>query len=302
MANVLGTSSLFLMTSVTISPSCRLLVSVWAGFGQRPEHWLPGRTMPSVLHSYPLSSRALGCPSFPLARSIIWAKENGYLDAVTAAVNPAGKSLEKEVHDLDVSPLIAKALLEVDASLGDSIKDVRELLTAQFPPTTKDVTDEEMFDVMSDVLRLQSSSEGKLPLTLIVLDEMQQYIGEDHEKALAVQNIVEGCSSRFESQVLFVATGQSSLTATPTLQKLTDRFAVQVALSDKDVESVVRQVILRKQPAQIPTLKSTVKSTGPARPAMATGISLPSTSRAKALRTTQQVNATSAIARQWTSR
>ncbi len=65
-----------------------------------------------------------------------------------------------------------------------------------------------MFDVMSDVLRLQSSSEGKLPLTLIVLDEMQQYIGEDHEKALAVQNIVEGCSSRFESQVLFVATGR----------------------------------------------------------------------------------------------
>ena len=72
----------------------------------------------------------------------------------------------------------------------------------------------------------------------------------DNEKALAVQNIVEGCSARFESQVLFVATGQSALTATPTLQKLTDRFAVQVALSDKDVETVVRQVILRKQPEQ----------------------------------------------------
>ena len=111
---------------------------------------------------------------------------------------------------------------------------------------------------MDDVLRLQSHSEGKLPLTLVVLDEMQQYIGEDHEKALAVQNIVEGCSARFESQVLFVATGQSSLTANPTLQKLTDRFAVQVALSDKDVESVVRQVILRKQAAQVPYLKSTL--------------------------------------------
>ena len=88
---------------------------------------------------------------------------------------------------------------------------------------------------------------------------MQQYIGDDNEKALAVQNIVEGCSAKFESQVLFVATGQSSLTATPTLQKLTDRFAVQVALSDKDVESVVRQVILRKQPAQIPALKAALE-------------------------------------------
>lgn len=193
---------------------------------------------------------------YPLARFMIWAQENGYLDALTAAVDAAGKSLDKEVHDLYVSPVIAKALLDVDGSLGDSVKDVRELLKTQFPPTTKDVTDDEMFDVMDDVLRLQSTTEGKLPLTLVVLDEMQQYIGEDNEKALAVQNIVEGCSARFESQVLFVATGQSALTATPTLQKLTDRFAVQVALSDSDVESVVRQVILRKQPEHVPALKA----------------------------------------------
>ena len=58
---------------------------------------------------------------------------------------------------------------------------------------------------------------------------MQQYIDDDNDKALDVQTIVEGCSSRFESQVLVVATGQSALTATPTLQKLTDRFSVQVA-------------------------------------------------------------------------
>ena len=109
---------------------------------------------------------------------------------------------------------------------------------------------------MDDVLRLQSTTTGKLPLTLVVLDEMQQYIGDDNDKALAVQNIVEGCSARFESQVLFVATGQSALTATPTLQKLTDRFAVQVALSDNDVETVVREVVLRKKPEHVPALKS----------------------------------------------
>src|SRR6266545_2224608 len=193
---------------------------------------------------------------YPLARFIIWARENGYLDVVTSAVEAAGKSLDKEIHDLYVSPVIAKALLEADPSLGDSVKDVRELLKAQFPPATKDITVHQMFDVMDDVLRLQSNTEGKLPLTLVVLDEMQQYIGEDNEKALTVQNIVEGCSARFESQLLFVATGQSALTATPTLQKLTDRFAVQVALSDKDVESVVREVILRKRSEHVPALKS----------------------------------------------
>jgi hypothetical protein len=196
---------------------------------------------------------------YPLARFVIWAMENGYLAEVTAAVDAAGKSFDKEVHDLYVSRVIAKALLEADDSLGDSVKDVRELLKTQFPPTTKDITDDEMFGVMDDVLRLQSTTEGKLPLTLVVLDEMQQYIGEDNEKALAVQNIVEGCSARFESQVMFVATGQSALTATPTLQKLTDRFAVQVALSDHDVESVVRQVVLRKQPEHVPALKAALE-------------------------------------------
>lgn len=197
---------------------------------------------------------------YPLARFIIWATENGYLDAVTTAVEAAGKSLDKEVHDLYVSPLIAKALLGADGSLGDSVKDVRELLIAQFPPTTRDITDDEMFDAMDDVFRLQSSSKTKIPLTLVVLDEMQQYIGDDNEKALTVQNIVEGCSARFESQVLFVATRQSALTATPTLQKLTDRFAVQVALSDKDVETVVREVILRKRPEHVPTLRAKLDS------------------------------------------
>jgi hypothetical protein len=138
------------------------------------------------------------------------------------------------------------------------VKDVRELLKAQFPPTTKDISDDEMFDVMDDVLRLQSTTPGRLPLTLVVLDEMQQYIGDDNDKALVVQNIVQGCSARFASSVLFVATGQSALTATPTLQKLIDRFPIPVELSDNDVETVVREVVLRKKPELVPMLKSTI--------------------------------------------
>lgn len=205
-----------------------------------------------------------GLPSqYEHARFTIWARENGYLDAVQAAVGAEGRAFDKEVHDLYVSPVIAKALLGADPTLGCTVTDVRELLKAQFPPTTKDVTDDEMFDVMDDVLRLQSATPGKLPLTLVVLDEMQQYIGDDNEKALAVQNIVQGCSARFESTVLFAATGQSALTATPTLQKLIDRFPLPVELSDNDVETVVREVVLRKKPEHVSLLKSTIDaSTG----------------------------------------
>jgi hypothetical protein len=192
------------------------------------------------------------------ARFTIWAGDHGYLEAVRDAVKAEGRTFDKEIRDLYVSPVIAKALLDADPTLGNSVKDVRDLLKAQFPPTTKDVTDDEMFDVMDDVLRLQSTTPGKMPLTLVVLDEMQQYIGDDNGKALAVQNIVQGCSARFESTVLFVATGQSALTATPTLQKLIDRFPLPVELSDNDVETVVREVVLRKKPEHVPLLKSTI--------------------------------------------
>src|SRR5207249_1108838 len=56
---------------------------------------------------------SVGLPEeYPLARFMLWAGENGYLDTIEAAVDAAGKSLEEEVHDLFVSPVIAKALLE----------------------------------------------------------------------------------------------------------------------------------------------------------------------------------------------
>lgn len=192
---------------------------------------------------------------YPLARFTIWAQEEGLLENVRAAVNEAGKEFEDEVQNLYVSPIIAQALLEAEPTLGDSVKDVRQLLQTQFPPRAEDITDDEMFDTIEDVLRLQTDTEGRYPLTLVVLDEMQQYLGDDNEKTLAVQNIVEGVSSRFDNCVLFLATGQSAMGGTPTLQKLTDRFPVHVHLSDKDVETVVRQVVLRKKPDQVGELE-----------------------------------------------
>lgn len=204
---------------------------------------------------------AAGLPEqYPLARFMLWAKENDYLDRITETVTTAGRTLDSEIHDLYVSPLIAKALLEVDPSLGDTVKDVRGLLKTQFPPTTRDIDRDEMLDVMSRILASQSTTAGKVPLTLIVLDEMQQYLGDDNEKAITVQLIAEDCASRFENRILIVATGQSALVANPTLQKLTARFTLMVPLSDADVETVIREVVLRKRPEFIPELKATLES------------------------------------------
>ena len=55
--------------------------------------------------------------------------------------------------------------------------------------------------------------------------------------------------------MLFIATGQAAIQATPQLQKLQGRFTVRVTLTDTDVEQVVREVVLRKNPTKITVLQ-----------------------------------------------
>lgn len=192
---------------------------------------------------------AAGLPQgYAEAQLAIFLKNEGLYDQVHDAVGAVGKSFEHEVRRMWVSPVLAQALLDAGAQLGADTGQVMARLEAQFPPNTADISNDEMLNTFEEVLKLQSTAEGKLPLTLIVLDEMQQFINDDGKVAENVQYLVEGCSSRFGSQVLVVATGQGALTTTNTLRKLMGRFTVNAALLNTDVETVVRKVVLRKKP------------------------------------------------------
>lgn len=239
-----------------LSTAGRRLGGLWSAAGTLGA----GRSQAVRLAFLSVIFESAGLPTqYPLARFVMWAHDNDYIDPLRSSVEEAGKDFDREISNLYVSPVIADTLLEIDDSLGDSVKDVRDLLKTQFPPQTEDVTDDEMFEALENVLRLNSNADDRYPLTLIVLDEMQQYLGDDNKKTLAVQNIVEGVTSKFDNSVLFVTTGQSAMGGTPTLQKLTDRFPVQIQLSDKDVETVVRQVILRKRPDRREELESVLQ-------------------------------------------
>jgi hypothetical protein len=197
---------------------------------------------------------AAGLPQqYAPARLALWLYQEGLYDDVRAGVEAKGKEFAHELRNLYVSPVLAQALIETGASFGENPAAVSAALQNQFP-LIEDISNDETLDTFEQILRLQSST-SKLPLTLVVLDEMQQYIDDDNSKALQVQDLVEGCSSRFNSQVLVVATGQAALTANPTLQKLIDRFPVPVALSDTDVETVVREVVLRKKPDKVAAIE-----------------------------------------------
>lgn len=202
--------------------------------------------------------KSAGLPEqYHQARFVLWLKKKGIFESIKARVEDEGDSWEDELEDFYVSLSIARALLEEDSTLGDDVKQVRQLFREQYP-IASDVTNQQMVDAIHDAL----ASDGSFPLTLIVLDEVQQYIGTDAEKAHQVQEMVETCCkhSKFKSKLLFVATGQSALSGMANLQRLLGRFQIPVQLSDTDVESVIRKVILQKKASVKPQIESMLQS------------------------------------------
>ena len=189
------------------------------------------------------------------AQLVLWMSREGLLPIVEAELKAAGRSLAQELPHMYVSGHLAKALLKARPDLAHTEADVRKLLKEQFPQVT-DVTSEQMTSAIDAALSIQ----GQFPLTLVVLDEVQQYIGADTEKAFQVQEVTETLSKHFNGRLLFVGTGQSALSGMPNLQRLMGRFPVQVMLGDWDVDNVTRQIILAKKPSVQPAVEQVWRS------------------------------------------
>ena len=170
-----------------------------------------------------------------------------------------GKNYHQELNYLYISTPLSQELLNIDPDLAKSPTELQNRLAIQFQDQ-HEVTTKLMVDMMRQVFELKSSTPGKLPCVLIVIDELQQYLGDSNKKADMLQDAVQAAVSRFQSSLLFVATGQSALQATATLQKLQDRFTVHIPLEDKDTESVLRQTVLRKKTSSIPLLEQALNS------------------------------------------
>lgn len=205
--------------------------------------------------------RAAGLPQkYAQGRFVLWLKQQGIYEAVQAAVEKAGRSFNAELNNLYVSPHLPQAVITALPGFADSDAAARQLFKAQFENVT-DIENDEMLEVMTSVLELVSGESDRPPLTVLVLDELQQYLGDDSDRTLKVQVAVQALTRRFGSNLLVVATGQSALQAHPQLQKLKDRFTVQVQLTDTDVERVLRRVVLRKSPSREPEVQQVLTAT-----------------------------------------
>ena len=193
--------------------------------------------------------RACDLPTgIPQARFCFWLRNEGLLDAVRTAAQPEDSGTDwwrQELNNFLVSRRIADALLEVNPNFAAGPRDVRKQLAAQFPPVRHDLTTEEFVDLAKKAL----SPDGAIPLTVLVLDEAQQYIGGSGERSAVFTEVAEAIQTEFETRVALVASGQAALSSqTAALQKLRDRFRIKVELTDADVEVVTRKVLLAKKP------------------------------------------------------
>lgn len=216
-----------------------------------------GDTLNSVFLSIVLGAAGLPTRVAP-AQVALWLAGNGHLDTVREHVTAKGGDLNEELAEYNLSTLLAKAILASDPDFAASAKDVRAALRSQFPPETRSLSTDETIGLLKKVLEFVG--DGQIPPSLIVLDEVQQYISGDGGRAMEVQNLVESVSRELQGRVLFIATGQQELTADSTLQKIQDRFTVKVVLKNQDVDAVVRRVLLRKEPGKKPGLDSTLSS------------------------------------------
>lgn len=199
--------------------------------------------------------RSAGLPeTYAQARFCLFLRANGFLDAVRQAVESSGKDFHRELNNLYVSPVLHDALISCDPGYG-SRRDVREGLKTQFGQPSGDISTPAFIAAVKEVFAPDPGDH--LPCTILLLDEVQQYIENDDDRASVIVEVAEALSKEMASRVLLVGAGQSALSAsTPQLGKLRARYTIPVELQDQDVEVVTRKVLLAKKPDRLADLKS----------------------------------------------
>lgn len=188
--------------------------------------------------------KSVGLPEqYPVARFVMWLNHEDIYDEVRKQVEQQGYDWEEELDNFYVAEGLHEALVQSKPKLFSSPTACVETLNNLYPYVS-DISSDDMLKAMRQSL----TRDEKFPLTLIVLDEVQQYIGEDSQRSIDVQEVVEACSKNFGGKLLFIGSGQTAVTGTSNLKKLEGRFTIRVELSDADVDAVIRQVILAKKP------------------------------------------------------
>jgi hypothetical protein len=186
--------------------------------------------------------QSVGLPlDFRAARVAFWLADEGILDAVRSRLGPG---FDHAIRNFVLYSAFHEAVLAEKPSLARNASDLSDRLRNNFPQPPEVTVN----DLSSTVRRALLLGRKELPLTLVVLDEIQQFLKNDPGRTLDVQNIAERFAADFDGRLLLVGTGQQALNELDNLQKLLGRFQVRISLGEADMDSVIRKTVLRKSP------------------------------------------------------
>ena len=135
--------------------------------------------------------RAVGLPSdLRAAQVAFWMADLGILDGVRASL---GSTFDTDIRNFILSPRFGAAVLAAKPDLAGSSKQLSGLLRSQFPEPPAVTVD--LLETMARRALMLGRTE--LPLTLIALDEVQQFIRQDPSLTLKIQTIAERLAGRF---------------------------------------------------------------------------------------------------------
>jgi hypothetical protein len=197
---------------------------------------------------------ATGWPrQYPQAMFCFYLRGLDILDRVRTEVEGQGKGWHDELDNMLVSPLIGQAVANALPQNFNTASDALKALQSQFPVPKTDITSADFKKAVGDALR----QGDQIPPTLLVLDEVQQYINESSDRARTIVEITETLQKEFDARIMVIAAGQSALTAGQSaLQWLNDRFEIKRQLTDASVEQVIRSVLLAKKESFKPAVRS----------------------------------------------
>jgi hypothetical protein len=194
--------------------------------------------------------RAVGLPGGTDMRPslvALWLAKQGILDDVRSSL---GDDFEDALREFLLDDRLAVAAWKAKPDIAADADTLMDRLGKEFE-REPEPTVELLVEKAQQALTINGKD---IPLTLIILDEVQQFIREDNDISLTIQIIAEQLASKFKGRVLLVCTGQSALGDTRYLEKLLGRFPLQIPLGSADIDSVVRETVLLKRDTAKPDI------------------------------------------------
>lgn len=174
-------------------------------------------------------------------------EDRGKYNEFKEAIESLGDQSWEEQRDnaLGVQGNMKKALVEI--GIDDDKRDAEDTIDSL--KNDKTLTPDGLAEILLE--DLEDSDDDRF---VLIMDEIGQYVGDNDDKLLELQSIVENFGEKGNGDLWVIVTAQSKLSKIidgvkrkeDIFKKISDRFETKINLSSANIDKVVRERILEK--------------------------------------------------------